>query len=416
MPSLPISRQECAIPDGEAPPLDRKALAEAFQSFTQAAGTLESSYTFLQGELARLRQELEIKNRDLALSLAENRKTRAYLAGLLEDLPSGVLVVDRAFGLRFANPHARRLLSLNSDGAPASPNPLPETLCAILREISKDRAQGERTWKFECIEGSKFVAVSCALRSQSFGARDETVFILRDATEQRRLEEERDAGRRMKALAETTALLAHEIRNPLGSLELFAGLIKDATQSQEEVSQWAVHMQAGLRALSATVNNVLHFHSAGPPQFVPIDLVRLLGATIEFLQPLALQRGMGIAFSPGASEILIAGDTHRLQQVFFNLAMNAFRAMVSGKRLTIRVGIVEVERRVRARIDFEDEGVGIPPANLKKIFEPGFSTVKSSPGLGLAVCKRLIEQHGGTIEVSSLERQGTVFSLFLPVL
>jgi two-component system, sensor histidine kinase FlrB len=415
MPILPSHRQEGSGSIREAAP-DGKTLAEAFEFFTRAAGTLESSYTVLQGEVARLRRELEIKNGDLAVSLAENRKTRAYLAGLLEDLPSGVLVVDRAFSLRFANPHARNLLSLTSENAPAPPKSLPETLRTILREISIDREREERTWKLEGRGGDRYVAVACALRTQAFGARDETVFILRDVTEQRRLEEEREASQRMRALAEMTALLAHEIRNPLGSLELFAGLVKEATQDQAEVSQWVVHMQAGLRALSATVNNVLHFHSAGPPQLVPIDLVGLLGSTIEFLQPLALQRGMGIEFTPHAPEILIAGDAHRLQQVFFNLAMNAFRAMPAGKRLKIFVEAEELEQRWRARVDFEDEGIGIPARNLKKIFEPGFSTIKSSPGLGLAVCRRLTAQHGGTIRVSSSEGRGTTFSLYLPKL
>lgn len=428
MPTLPATRQKCSIgPIGsnEPIPLDRESLLQAFESFTHVAGSLETSYAKLQGELAMLRHELEVKNQDLARSLAENKRIKTYLAGLLEDLPCGVLAVDGAFRLRFGNPLARKLLIAAPDDSSHSLPLIPESLGSILMEIASEAPGAERIWALDTQEGKKFFAVTCAMRPQAGSADGERVFILRDATEQKRLEEEREFARRMRALAEMTALLAHEIRNPLGSLELFAGLIKDATKDQTEVSQWVVHMQAGLRALSATVNNVLHFHSMSPSQIAPLDAVELLANTVEFLQPLALQRGMGIEFTPGCLEVLIPANAHRLQQVFFNLAINAFRAMPAGKRLKIRVCIEPISQNSlserqgssrKARIDFEDEGVGIAPEHLEKIFDAGFSTIKSSPGLGLAVCKRVIADHRGTLRVKSELGKGTIFSLYLPVL
>lgn len=428
MSTLPATRQKSAMGSNEAIPLDRDSLLQAFESFTHVAGSLETSYLRLQGELARLRHELEVKNEDLSRSLSENKRIKTYLTGLLEDLPCGVLAVDGAFRLRLGNPIARKLLAAAREGGPDWRASIPSSLCSILREIASEAPGAERIWAFDTQDGKKFFAVTCALRSQMDYAEGERVFILRDVTEQKRLEEEREFARRMRALAEMTALLAHEIRNPLGSLELFAGLIKDATKDQAEVSQWAVHMQAGLRALSATVNNVLHFHSMSPSQLAPLNAVELLANTVEFLQPLALQRGMGIEFTPRCLEVLISANAHRLQQVFFNLAINAFRAMPSGKQLKIRVG-VEAEQKTgrgssamgsggsrQARIDFEDEGVGIAPRHLEKIFDAGFSTTKSSPGLGLAVCKRVITDHRGALEVKSALAKGTTFSIFLPVL
>lgn len=397
---------------------------QAFESFTHVAGSLESSYVRLQGELARLRHELEVKNEDLSRSLAENKRIKTYLTGLLEDLPCGVLAVDGAFHLRLGNPIARKLLTAAREGGADWQASIPSSLCSILKEIASEAPGAERIWAFDTQEGKRFFAVTCALRSQLDYAEGERVFILRDVTEQKRLEEERDFARRMRALAEMTALLAHEIRNPLGSLELFAGLIKDATKDQADVSQWAVHMQAGLRALSATVNNVLHFHSTTPAQPAPLNAVDLLANTVEFLQPLALQRGMGIEFTPGCLEVVISANAHRLQQVFFNLAINAFRAMPAGKRLKIRVGVEMAggnrangtSGSRRARIDFADEGVGIAIEHLKKIFDPGFSTMRGSPGLGLAVCKRIIEDHRGSIEVKSKPGKGATFSIYLPIL
>ncbi|MEJ2006626.1 MAG: ATP-binding protein, partial [Acidobacteriota bacterium] len=414
--TLPSPRQEVSVKVNEPIPFDRNSLAQAFESFTHVAGSLENSYALLQEEVVKLRHELEIKNRDLAKSLAENRRMRTYLAGILEVLPCGVLSVDEGFRLRFANPQAHVLLSTNRDAGLESSLPIPETLRSLLREVAAEPRGTERTWALQALEDTRFLAVSCVVQSQSAGAGGETLFIIRDVTQAKRLDEEREFSRRMQALAEMTAVLAHEIRNPLGSLELFAGLIRDATKEHTEVSQWIVHMQAGLRALSATVNNVLHFHSMVPPHLKPLNVVRLLADTVEFLQPLALQRGMGIELITDEKEILIPADAHRLQQVFFNFTINAFRAMPSGKTLRIRAGVGQQSGHPAARIDFEDEGVGISMDHLDKIFDPGFSTVKSSPGLGLAVCRRVIAQHKGRIEVQSEVGKGTTFSLHLPVL
>lgn len=416
MPTLPSTRQEVSIHPKEPIPFDRNSLAEAFKSFTHVAGSLENSYALLQQEVAKLRHELEIKNRDLAESLAENRRMRSYLGGILEILPCGVLSVDTNFRPRYANPQAHLLLSGSEDAGLEAPLPIPEALRSLLKEVGAQPRGTERTWALQAGKNSRFLAVSCAVQSKSAIAGEETVFIIRDVTQAKHLEEEQEFARRMQALAEMTAVLAHEIRNPLGSLELFAGLIKDATKDQTEVSQWIVHIQAGLRALSATVNNVLHFHSMMPSQLKPLNVVQLLADTIEFLQPLALQRGMGIEFISTNKEILIPADSHRLQQVFFNLTINAFRAMPSGKALTIRVGIVEKDSHPIARIDFEDEGVGISMDHIDRVYDPGFSTVKSSPGLGLTVCKRVMAQHKGEIHVQSELGKGTTFSLYLPVL
>jgi len=393
--------------------LDRQSLAQAFESFNHIAGSLEHSYSLLQAELSRLRQELQHKNADLAASLAENQNMRAYLACILEALPCGVVAADSNFELHFANPVARLLLSINT--VQPAPTMIPATLLPLLKELTSLPAGTERTWQTSTLEGSVFVAVSCARMAGAPALQTEQVFILRDITEEKKLEEQRETTRRMKALAEMTAMLAHEVRNPLASMELFAGLIKDATLEHAEVSQWVVHLQAGLRVLSATVNNVLQYHSAAPPQLQPVAISKLVADTVEFLQPLALQRGMGIEFTPASQKIQIRAEAYQLKQVFFNLAMNAFRSMVSGKRLKVRVIPVLDEGSSKVRIEFEDEGSGIAPGVLSRIFDAGFTTAQGSPGLGLAVCKHIAGQHGAVLEAKSRPGQGSTFSLIFPV-
>jgi len=415
MPTLPNT--EDLLP-GPIQALAPEALNQAFESFTQAAGSLEASYGQLQSELGRLRHELEVKNRDLQQSLAANESMRAWLSRTLQGLPCGVLVADSKLQLRLANPEARRLLALDQSPTPRNFAPVPESLQRLLVDIIFSGPGAERIWPLEGGEGERLIAITCAVLPEPTSERGDFVFILRDVTEQRRLEREREKARRLQALGEMTTVLAHEIRNPLASLELFAGLISESTREQRDVSQWCVHLQAGLRALSATVNNVLQFHTQGPPQKVPVNVEKLLDDTLEFLQPLALQRGMAIRLmkpNDNHDGMWIQADAHRLQQVFFNLAINAFRSMSSGGILTVRVRRGHLEGASQgARIDFEDQGSGITPENLQKIFTAGFTTTPGSPGLGLAVSKRVVEQHGGTLRVKSAPHRGSTFTMAFP--
>jgi two-component system sensor histidine kinase FlrB len=273
----------------------------------------------------------------------------------------------------------------------------------------------EQEWIVEHPLGPRVLGVTRAWVTEPQEAHTETVWILRDITDEKRLAEERAAARRTNALAEIATLLAHEIRNPLGSLEMFTGLLADATEEQPEARQWVNHLQAGLRSLSATVNNVLQFHSRPNTVRVPTDLDRLLRETAEFLTPLARQRGMQIVLENDLGRITIGVDPHCLQQVFYNLALNAFRSMTPGGYLTIRVSAAQESPVPGVRIEFEDEGVGIAEENLDRIFEPGFTTNAGSPGLGLSVCKKVMEQHGGEIRVRSVRQHGSTFTAVLPL-
>jgi len=272
----------------------------------------------------------------------------------------------------------------------------------------------EREWPVDAQEGPHFLAVSRTPLSGNEDSGGEWIFILRDITESKRLEKEREAARRTQDLAQMAMLLAHEIRNPLGSLELFAGLLADATEERPVLHKWVEQVQAGLRTLSATVNNVLQFHSEPRSELSPVNVVGLLSETMDFLQPLARQRGMRMDFNAPGSEVLLRADAHRLQQVFINLALNAFRAMSAGGALRVSVHCANLTEELPIRVVFSDRGVGIPSPQLARIFEAGFTTSPGSPGLGLALAKKVVEQHQGKISVESDSGRGTTFTLSFP--
>ena len=239
---------------------------------------------------------------------------------------------------------------------------------------------------------------------------ESSIFILRDTSAAKQMERERERMRRQQALVEMSALLAHEIRNPLGSLELFAGLLAES-RLEGESRRWIDHVRAGLRSLSSTVNNVLDLHSEPQPEPSAIDAGELLAWAYDFLLPLARQARVELEIINGLGGVKIFADRHLLEQVVLNLALNAFHFMAGGGWLAIR----GIERdRGHIEIEVKDTGPGISQEDLPHIFEAGFTTRPGSTGLGLAVCRRIAEQHGGSIEVESRNGLGATFRLCLP--
>jgi two-component system, sensor histidine kinase FlrB len=396
-------------------------LLQAFRSFAEAADSLERSYGRLRSEVARLHGELEQSNAGLQRSLEENRQMRHRLDRILDGLPCGVLVAGADGGITLVNPEGRRLLNL-PEAARGSASGLESGLPAsgefgdLLQHARSEAGEQE-----QCLPdgqgGERWLAVRhAAIKDAEDGGSAEcgSIFILRDVSDAKRLVQERDKLRREQALAEMSAILAHEIRNPLGSLELFAGLLAGAGLSAE-CRQWVEHVQAGLRTLAATVNNVLHFHSLPAPQRTPTDLGQLLDWAGGFLVPMARQARVELCLRNRLHGVWFDADRHRLEQVLLNLVLNAFRAMPGGGWVEISGHKVHEGDAARAAISVSDTGPGVLNGNVAKIFDAGFSTHAGSPGLGLTVCRKIVEQHGGTLAAANRAGAGASFNLTFPL-
>jgi two-component system sensor histidine kinase FlrB len=231
-------------------------------------------------------------------------------------------------------------------------------------------------------------------------------------TARKEAEQQREASRNMLALGEMAAVLAHEIRNPLGSMELWTSILDKQSEIGEEGKLCVEHLQAGIRSLSATVNNVLQFHGHGSANLVPLKLKTVLNNGFAFIRPLAEEAGIRLAIHSELENTEILGDANGLQQVILNLALNAFRHTPMGGSLTISA---QVQGRA-AVVDFSDSGEGIAERDLPKIFNAGFSGSNRRPGLGLTICRRIMQQHKSTIRVQSRVCKGTTFSIEIPVL
>ena len=396
-------------------------LADAFSEFISASALLEASYRDLQQEVAQLGFELAERNAALTRSLAENDRMRAALQRIIDSMPCGVLVLDTADAIVMINPEGRRLLDLGS----AHVRNLHE-LSAFSRIDFEYLAAGQedRLDSEFCLSsaaGKRWLAIGNRKLSTSVASRDsegqraplQSVWILRDITASKQAEQEREAARNSMALAEMSTILAHEIRNPLASMELFAGLI---AEDPAQTAQWVSHLRAGIRQLSGTVNNVLSIQSGGNPHRGPVDLTACLQRGVEFVQPIAEQAGVSLAFDGGDESLTILGNENVLRQIILNLICNAIRHTPAGGKIDVTLSSASHEGVIRALVDIIDTGCGIPAHLLANIFDVGFSVSGDTSGLGLAVCKRLMMQHGGEIRVSSRLNAGSTFQLEFPAL
>jgi signal transduction histidine kinase len=428
--SLTDNHTEWQIPervvkdDSEMPAQSTVLLASAFTEFISASSRLENSYRQLQEEVAELRVELSARNAALTTSLAENERMRLDLQQIVDSMPCGVLVLDRKGEISMINPESRRLLGI--DGAH-----FPEGSKATLRQISAfsgvnlessyENASSNDTGLEFCINepsGKRWLEVRnrpLIHQSGRGGKPNRTILILRDITAQRRAEQERGAAREAMALAGITTILAHEIRNPLASLELFAELIENDGDRRE---QWISNLRVGIRTLSGTVNNVLSFHGSGSLKLAPVSLSAVIGNAVQFVRPLAHQAAVSLSCSVDQWQHPVMGNESALQQVVLNLISNAIRHTPAGGSVSVslRNKLSTSRGENQVIVEFSDTGCGIRPDHIEHIFEPGFSGSGDTSGLGLAVCAQSMKQHGGQICVSNRTHCGARFTLSLPLL
>jgi two-component system sensor histidine kinase FlrB len=401
------------------PPLNSpRQLADAFSEFISASAQLEASYRELQTKVAHLSVELAERNADLTRSLAENDRMRAALQQMIDSMPCGVLVLNKTETIVMINPEGRRLLDLGSIHVTT----LRDLSAASRIDFEALAAADDQSGTELCISsetGKRWLAIGrreliCMPQKQEPATAPlRSIWILRDITADKQAELEREAARRATTLAEISSILAHEIRNPLASLELFAGLIAEDNGANP---QWIAHLRAGIRTLSGTVNNVLSMNGEGTPRLTPLDLIACVQGGVEFVRPIAEQANVALSFSPATDALTIRGNEDGIRQIILNLITNAIRHTAAGGSVHVTARRVTLPAGTLAVVEVEDTGCGISEEQIGRLFEAGFSGTGATPGLGLAVCKRLMVQHSGVIQVSSRLNEGSNFRLEFPAL
>jgi len=390
---------------------------ETFQTFGAYALAL-LVVGLLSGTLADQLQQADRSLREKEQGLT---RLQAFHENIVQSISSGVFTADGSGAITSFNPAAQEATGYTLSQVlrcqwrevfnwhPAQPLHDGTGMAAVSRfEVECKRADGNRL-----VLG---MTVS-PLHEQ--GQQEGLVGVFKDLTQIRDLEEEMRRKEWLANLGEMSAGMAHEIRNPLGALAgAMQMLRKEAAADDTDRRLMDIAIREATR-LDSIITEFLQY--ARPPalNLAESDINKVLAETLDLVQHEARTRSNITIVTTLASGSLIAQiDQNQMRQVFWNLATNAFEAMPDGGQLTIATGCRQIDAGGRKgeviEISFQDQGQGIPKANLDKIFLPFFTTKKAGSGLGLAAVHRIVDLHGGWIKVESERQQGTRFVVCMP--
>src|SRR5512133_2947988 len=233
--------------------------------------------------------------------------------------------------------------------------------------------------------------------------RQDQIGVLRDTLEEMRASLQARDEERETLLAG----IAHEVRNPLGGMELFTGLLAEELAGRPEAAHVA-RIRAELETLSRVVDEFLDYARARPLQTEPCELAGLVAEVADLVQPLAAARGVRIEASGRGR---CAADREKLRRAVLNLARNAVEATPDGGTVEI---VAAEDDEGGATAEVLDRGPGLTAEARAKLFRPFFTTRERGTGLGLALAKKVADAHGGTLELAPREGGGTVARLAVP--
>ncbi|HEU4929836.1 MAG TPA: ATP-binding protein [Candidatus Krumholzibacteria bacterium] len=229
------------------------------------------------------------------------------------------------------------------------------------------------------------------------------------------LERELARRERLSSLGQMAAGLAHEIKNPLGSIQGAAEILgDDAPPGSKEHDLFEV-LRKESRRLGVVVDDFLGFARPRPPQFAPLDVAHAIDRARSQVELDVTARHIKIAHDVDRDLPLVAADAEQVHQVFLNLLFNAVAASRDGDRIVVTAHAEQRDghRTVVARV--RDQGPGIPPDVLARVFDPFFTTKENGTGLGLSISHTIVRDHGGTIDIESEPGAGTTVTVVLPV-
>ncbi|MFQ5328800.1 MAG: nitrogen regulation protein NR(II) [Thermodesulfobacteriota bacterium] len=384
---------------------DVNLLINAFDTFKRASSTLESHYKGLEERIEELNLELEEKNN--------------YLTSILEGLPLGVLVTDSDGRVECANRSAFAILEEPLEGVVG--RGLDDLLPWVERLHPDDHvAAGEEEGDIEIdIETRargrgrrKSVAVNRTVLTNLQGVKSGLLVVLRDISEMKRMREVMQRDKRLKAMGEMAASIAHQIRNPLASIELFASLLDDSAIERVKRESFAKEIVAAVKTLNTTLSNMLLFANSSIPQKDDVTVEGLLAETLDICKYIMKERGTRIEVPHEVPDISVSVDKELMKQALLNLIMNGIEALGEEGEGVVSLHTVLDEEGVHIRVC--DDGRGIPKEFMDKIFDPFFTMRARGTGLGLTVVNNIIKAHGGLLEVESTAGEGTQFDITLP--
>ncbi len=365
--------------------------------------------SYLSEQLKRTSRELDANRQNLA-------ELRALNQNVVESIPSGLITLSSFGTASFVNPAGSEILQ--RDPSEILGRHVTELGFFTIEGWNKTREElaigvvvRRELDTFAAGEHQRVIGFAVSPLSTLEGQSAGYTVIFQDLTEMKKLESEVRLKDRMAAVGELSAGIAHEIRNPLAAIAGSVQVLKNSKSlTPQEQRLMSIVLKESER-LNKSISDFLRFVRPQEKHAVDFDVAVSLAETLDLLQNSPeLQQEHAIIRDITPPSYFIVGDPDQIRQVFWNIARNAVQAMPRGGTLTVRTTIEDRSYR----IVFADSGRGMSAADLQRLFQPFRTNFPSGTGLGMAISYRIIQEHGGRIDVMSQEGEGTSISISLP--
>lgn len=376
-------------------PSSPQELQQAFALFNQVSEQLTEAYAELQAKAEGLTQELAVANGALRQQYEEKEALSQRLSQLLDALPGGVVVLDAMGQVEEANPAAIHLLGGAIVGVPWSQ----------IEEVLLEASLTPGEWALKGVD--KRVSISRNVREESGGV----ILLLQDITEAHAMEAQLQRHKRLSAMGEMAAALAHQLRTPLSTALLYTSNLRETSLSEEERNRFIEKALGRLRHLEGLIKDMLVFVRGSKGAHEPLPVEELVSEVRQVIEPQMVQLGMRFTCDFQAGDVHINGSREAIAGALTNLLANAMQACAGNGIISLST-LLEKGKNVVFVV--KDNGGGIPPDILERLFEPFFTTRTEGTGLGLAIVREVAQMHGGDVSVKSRLGHGSEFYLRLP--
>jgi PAS domain S-box-containing protein len=350
----------------------------------------------------------------------EIRNTERHLASIVECAKELVISLDPNGCIVTWNHAAEAVTGYRSEEVKGMPleslfaSEHREMMKKMLQESVSETSQLQKEINLQTSNGQEIpIAWSYSQMRNDSNKLTGIVIVGRNLTETRQLEEQLIVSDKLAALGVMAGGIAHELRNPLGIISASAQLLLENDDDLQLREQGLEKIDTAAKRASLIIENLLKFSRPNlKKNMKKVSIPNILDDTLALLENQLSVNNVSLEYHYKESIPPVLANKELIQQVFTNLILNACNAMPSGGRLTINT----TESLEEVIIQFIDTGSGIPPSILPKIFDPFFTTrsVGMGSGLGLPISHSIIAQHKGTIEVKSVEDEGSTFIIRLP--
>ena len=335
------------------------------------------------------------------------------LEQLLEDLPLAVLIT-RGGVIQYTNPAGLRLIGAAHQGdiIGLSTTQFVDASYHHRLEMRRKRYRnyqriGATRYRVHCITGELKDVEGVSVSFRYRGSRA-ALGIYADITERKREEEQLLQSEKLAVVGQLAAAIAHEIRNPLTSINGFMKLFQ--TGRTREMRYFEI-MESELKRIESIINELLILARPHQGQLHHLNMAAILDHVMSLMRAQAILKNVEIQGQVEQCSIWVSGDSNQLKQVLINLLKNAIEAMQGGGNVYVSAAVNGQDVRIVIR----DEGCGMTAEQLEQIGQPFYSTKEAGTGLGLMISYNIIVNHGGSITVSSEPNQGTAFEIVLPL-